>query len=233
MSWKQHFIYWVFPLVFICALSYGYFAGKSWLQDFIALPANREFGFQEHVEHLLLLVIVVMTILVTIRVRKRVLKLIFFICIAGSVFLFLEEIDYGYHYYNYLVNGVIFDPVSHNFHNQEKHTINNMMKICYLIMAAFIILPYIRPEKLPPWLQFLTPSSRLQFTILVLPLTGRFPLWLNTMGYKTNGSLHDNLSEFEELGIYYIFLLYFSEMFRKAKRREDRGTAEVELKTAE
>ena len=219
MSLRQHFIYWLFPLLFICSLALAYFTGPRWLQNIVAPPINREFGLQENLEHLLILFIVLFSFLLFAREKKTFMKFIFLICFAGAAFLFLEEIDYGYHFINYY-KGIspVQDTVIHNYHNREKPTINRMMKLCYIIMAvAFVILPYIKKEKLPTWLQQLAPSSRLQFTVFILPLVGRFPLVLHNMNFVTNGSLDSNLSEFEEMGIYYIFLLYFIEMYIKVR----------------
>jgi glucan phosphoethanolaminetransferase (alkaline phosphatase superfamily) len=217
MTWKEHVLYWILPWSFIWALALGYFAAPRWLQEIIAPATNRELGLHETIEHSIILVIVVMALLTVFKARGALLKLIFFICFLGSLFMFLEEIDYGKHYVDFF-RGISYseNPVNFNFHNQKKQTINTMMKVCYLLIAVFfVILPQVKREKLPGWLQQLTPSTKLFFTVLVLPLVGRFPLALNKLNFKPNNSLFDNLSEFEELGVYYIFLLYFIEMYRK------------------
>jgi glucan phosphoethanolaminetransferase (alkaline phosphatase superfamily) len=232
MSWKQHLVYWILPLVVIGGFALGYFAGPRWVQDIIAPVINREFGLQEDIEHLLLLSIVVMTLLTLFKVKGVLLKLGFFVCFLGAVFMFLEEIDYGQHYINYF-RGINYvdNPTNFNIHNQKKNTINNMMKVCYVLMGFFfVILPFLKPGKLPRWLQQLTPSPRIFFTVLVLPLVGQLPLVLNRMDFHPNNSLFDNLSEFEELGIYYTFLLYFVEMYRKA--RESTGSWQRAVGTA-
>jgi hypothetical protein len=75
----------------------------------------------------------------------------------------------------------------------------------------------LKKEKLASWLQQLTPSLRVHFSVLAIPLAARLPFFLNNMGFSVNGSLHENLSEFEELMIYYVFFMYFLELKQKSK----------------
>jgi hypothetical protein len=219
MTGKHHLIYWIVPLAFIFSLVLAYFSGPRWIQDLIAPPINREFGLLENIQNILLISILLVCFILFIRENRSLVKTFFLVCVLSSTFMLLEEIDYGYHYINYM-NGIAAgdDPVIHNIHNQERHVNNNMMKICYTIIGLFfIIFPYLKNDKLPPWLQRLTPSLRLQFSVIALLLISRFPLLLNKGNFITNGALYDNLAEFEELSIYYLFLLYFIELYKKQR----------------
>jgi|GEM_PF-527701 hypothetical protein len=219
MTAKQHLIYWIMPLIFIFCLSLAYFSGPGWIQDLIAPPINREFGLLENIQNILLVSILLTCFVLFIKENRSLVKTIFLVCVLGSTFMLLEEIDYGYHYINY-VNGIATgdDPVVHNLHNQEKHVNNNLMKICYIFLGLFfVIFPYLERDKLPAWLQRLVPSPRLQFSVFVLLLISRFPFLLNKGNFTTNGALYDNLTEFEEVSIYYLFLLYFIELYKKQR----------------
>jgi hypothetical protein len=222
MRWKQHLIYWIRPLIIIPLFALGYFAGPPWVQNIISARFNRELGLMENVEHSLILAIVIIALLLTVRVKDPVTRGFFLLCFLASVFLFLEEIDFGYHFINY-AKGIRpgEDPIIHNIHNKKRTTIGIMMKVCYAaILLLIIILPHLKKEKVAAWIQNLVPSLRLHFTVLVIIPVSRFPFLLNNMDFSPNGSLHQNLSEFEELGIYYTFLLYFLELYNRTRRRK-------------
>ena len=191
-----------------------YFAGKPWMQDFVAHSYNREFGLLENLENLLLLLIIIISFVLWRKSVDFISRAIYLLCLIATVFMLLEEIDYGYHFWNYY-HGIRpqDDPIIHNIHNQGKNTIKMLMWACYTIILLFIIImPHVKKDRLPEWIVNFIPSIKLHFTVLAIPLISRMPHILNNMNFETNQSLYHNLSEFEELAIYYIFFLFFFEM---------------------
>ena len=214
MTWKEHLVYYILPILVSWTLAFIYFAGSRWMQDLVAHSYNREFGLLENLENLLLLLIIIISFTLLRRSVNGTMKIIYVLCLLASLFMLLEEIDYGFHYWNYF-NGIHpqDDPVIHNIHNQGKNTIKILMWICYAIILLFIIImPHVKKDRLPEWIVNFIPSIKLHFTVLAIPLISRMPHILNNMNFETNQSLYHNLSEFEELAIYYIFFLFFYEM---------------------
>jgi hypothetical protein len=218
MKLREHFIYWILPIIVSWILTILYFAGNATMQAIVAHPFSRELGLLEHLENFLLIGVIIIATILFRRSSGPILKFIWITAIAGFLFLFLEEIDYGFHYINYY-RGIRpgQDAVVRNLHNREHSTISRLMWICYGLLAFILVVAQIPRSKLPGWMKNLQPSLKLQFTLLSIPLISRFPFVLNNMNFTPNGALHENLSEFEELVIYYIFFLYFCEL----KKRTD------------
>ena len=131
---KELTIFVIIPLL-INGLFLGlYFSGVGGLQQVVAptinwLPQNswREFGLLEQLQNLLLLA--VLTILVLGAFRKTGV-LDKGIMVAGSIvflFLFLEEIDYGINFYEYLTGGDSGIRLR-NWHNQESDGQQNISR---------------------------------------------------------------------------------------------------------
>jgi hypothetical protein len=224
MNLREHLIYWIAPILICWLLAFMYFAGTPWMQAVVAHPYNRELGLLEHLENAFLLIIIILVIVLLRRAKGTMLTTFFILCLGGFVFLFLEEIDYGFHYINYY-KGIRpgEDTIVRNLHNREKGTISKMMWVCYAAILFIMVLPHIYKDRLAPWVRTLVPSLRLQFTILAIPLVSKFPFYLDSLDFTPNGALHRNLSEFEEIMIYYIFFLYFYELTIK-KKYEVRST---------
>src|SRR5688572_22389495 len=98
MKLREHLFYWILPVILCWIFALMYFAGPVWMQNFIAHPYNREFGLLENLENILLLFIIIFAFILFRRSQEQVLKFIWFIAVLGFGFLFLEEIDYGYHF---------------------------------------------------------------------------------------------------------------------------------------
>jgi len=223
MTWKEHLVYWVLPIVISWILAIMYFMGPLWMQNLTAHSYNREFGILENLENILLLGVIIISFILLKNAPNLTLKSIYLLCLGASVFMLLEEIDYGFHLYNYY-KGIHpqEDTVIRNIHNQGKNTIKILMWTGYAIILLFIlVMPHVNKKKLPAWLVDFVPSIKLHFTVLSLPFISRFPHILNSMNFETNMSLYHNLSEFEEFAIYYIFFLFFYEMKKRQERKSE------------
>jgi len=221
MTWKEHLVYWILPIVISWVLALMYFSGPLWIQNLTAHSYNREFGILENLENILLIGVIIFSFILLKNAGNLTLKIIYLLGLVASAFMLLEEIDYGFHYWNFF-KGIRpqDDPVIHNIHNQGKNTIKILMWTGYAIILLFIVvMPHINKKKLPEWLVNFVPSIKLHFTVLSLPFISRFPHILNNMNFETNMSLYHNLSEFEEFAIYYIFFLFFYELKKKQDRK--------------
>ena len=226
---KELTIFVIIPLL-INGLFLGmYFSGVGGLQQVVAptinwLPQNswREFGLLEQLQNLLLLA--VLTILVLGAFRKTGV-LDKGIMVAGSIvflFLFLEEIDYGINFYEYLTGGDSGIRLR-NWHNQESDGQQNISRFKQIMdgmmFLLFFLLPLVK-NKIPiPFVQDIAPS---RWFILGFALTisyARLAHFLDDQGMATingvEGNLSSNISEFRELSNYYFFMIYALHLVRR------------------
>jgi len=220
---KKHFVYWILPSFITLACILIYYFDLFGLEEFIAPEINREFGLVENLQ-LLILLLIFFVATKEFRIRKiKIEQYVFFIVAAISIFLFLEEIDYGLHYYDYFTGKSqttqvkIFDKQIRNIHNNGP--LQNLFKlVAYVfIVVFFVIFPFVpsgKKEKFPI-LNFLSPSRFIVTTALCLLFLNQFALYLYHLYNSPNRSLSGNVSEFEEIMIYYIIFLYICEMTKK------------------
>jgi hypothetical protein len=193
-----------------------YFQGPDWLQEFAASSYNREFGLVENTQNAILLVTVYMAFRLLLIRYTGWLKIGYLVIFSTAVFVFLEEIDYGHHYVNYLNNADAKQRgINHNIHNIGN--MNNQLRLFfYIIIAIFIIiLPYVRPSRLPSFITHFVPDIRIQLTVLAFPVISKMAGIFNDLSYFTNLALDGNISEFEELPLYYLFLLYVYKLHQR------------------
>jgi hypothetical protein len=236
---KRHIYYWIGPAIVGGLLVGLYFSGIPWMQSFVAPEINREFGALESLEHLLLLAITLMAIQ-GIR-RKPTLKEKWALTFGavGSFFLLLEEIDYGIHYLEYF-RGELFEG-KRNLHNFVLNPYGLdfdavVSPIVYVVLGVFFcVLPliimkdaqpfwsYLKIEPVMarlsarPWLRYITPEPYSIGTIAAMVLVVQVAFFLDKIDVHSNHELKGNISEFGELFVHYLLLLYVVEMVCKRK----------------
>jgi hypothetical protein len=226
MSFKKHLIYWIAPsLVTLACILFFYF---NWLglSELIAPSINREFGIIENIQNILL-ILIFFTALKGFRTRNtKIEKYGYALIMAATVFMFLEEIDYGLHYYDHLTGKpgitkvVVFDSEVRNLHNNGKLILNVMKLAAYIFVALFFAVLPLLPEKIKTknrWLNFLSPSRYIVGTAICLLVLNQIARYLYKNYDYTNHSLDSNVSEFEEIMTYYIIFLYLRELIKKPK----------------
>jgi hypothetical protein len=225
-NFKKHLIYWIAPsLVTLACILIFYF---NWfgLSELIAPSVNREFGVIENIQHILL-ILIFFTAFKGFRIRNtKIEKYGYALIMAATVFMFLEEIDYGLHYYDHLTGKseitkvVVFDNEVRNLHNNGKLILNAMKMAAYIVVGLFFAALPLLPEKIKTknrWLNFLTPSRYIIGTAVSLLVLNQIARYLYKNYDYANHSLDANVSEFEEIMTYYIILLYLKELVKKPK----------------
>jgi hypothetical protein len=225
MGPQDHFLYWGFPLILSLILMICYFQGPQWLQELAASSYNREFGLVENTENAFLLCIVYFAFRLLKLPHSKRLRLPYLLIFFAAVFVFLEEIDYGYHYINYINDADARQlSINHNIHNLP-HVNNQLRLIFYILIAIFvIILPYFLSFKLPSLLVNFVADIRLQLTVLAFLIISKMAGIFNDLSHYTNRALEGNISEFEELALYYLFLVYIYNLYLQESKNFARGT---------
>jgi hypothetical protein len=216
MKWNDHMLYWGYLLILSLVLIIFYFQGAPWMQELAAPTYNREFGLVENAQNVMLLFTAYIAFRLVIKRTRGWIRLGYFLIFGTVVFTFLEEIDYGYHYINYLNNAdAAARSINHNIHNTP-NTNNRIRLMFYLLILVFvIILPYFPSRKLPQVVKHFVPTIRLQLTVLAFLVTSQTVGLFNKFSTSTNMVLHGNLSEFEELCLYYLVMMYVYRLYRE------------------
>lgn len=221
----------VIPAVVSLGLMALYFSGIESLQSFVAPSieglhpfSQREFGALEMMQNLVLLSIVFLLVDALLRAPALYLKLVFTVLCVVFIFLFLEEIDYGAHWVELLTG----QPQPHsphawdrNIHNRS--TASGVQYGSYMIGAAkfFVALvffagPFLLRRSGRAAVRLLRPSRWMAATVLLMVVLSLLAHELDQAGLSiidgSPGNLEYNISEFRELNLYYLFLLYFADL---------------------
>ncbi len=225
-NFKTHFVYWILPSVITLVCILVFYLNLFGLSHIIAPEQNREFGIVENIQLLLLLIIFFLALKGVKSHQVKIERYAYIVVAAATAFIFLEEIDYGLHYYDILtgrnkdeVAGIeVFDKKVRNIHNQGDYVLNVMKLISYAVIIIFFVILPLLPKKLKqnhPLVNYLSPSPYIVFTSISLLILNQLALYLYKNYDYSNASLNANVSEFEEIMTYYIIFLYIREMVKK------------------
>ncbi len=240
-------VYGVIPLCLSLALQLMYFSGNLVLQRLVCpkLPpmppdAYREFGLLENLQSLFVLAMVVILLIGALRSVHRVQRLAFLALTVFSTFIFLEEIDYGTHFYAYaqledvagwfeparsdrfqaLLAQTDFTATPFNIHNQGDLTDVIKGLAGAVMLLLFVLAPFLTGRIRNPWFHYVAPDRFAVITVVVMVLLrlithqlgGLDAQWAadGANSGREVGAMNNNLSEFRELTTYYLFLVYLA-----------------------
>jgi len=227
---KNLTLYLFLPLSINLLLVGLYFSGNTFSQHLVSpiidgLPFRswREFGLLEQLQNLFILTIIVLFIRAAFQKDLQLEKIFFSTGAAIFLFLFLEEIDYGLHFYSYLTgNGS--EATNYNWHNLKslgkRQNGTYLKKVSDLAMIIwFILFPLLNKKvSFPPLLKAVIPSPWFILTLIIAVGTSSLAHYLDGLEWDiingVQGSLFGNTSEFRETNTYYICLLYTIQLTR-------------------
>ena len=218
---KEHIVHWISPSFVVGTCMYIYFFDTLGMSHLIAPEYNREFGLIENIQLLIILAIIFVSCKKLTKAKTKSIKLVFALILVGSIFIFLEEIDYGLHYYDYFI-GKSNEQISieslnktsiRNIHNQG-NLLQYIKSLAYISLGLIVVIPIIlkRLNYSNKYLNYIVPQHYFIYTILSMTFITRAALYIDEF-LKDNdiNSLNSNVSEFEEVFIYYIVFLYILE----------------------
>jgi len=219
-----------------------YFSGNPLLQNIVAptlrnvpLFSAREFGALEMLQNFLLLCICFYSIRGFIVANRFPVKLVTFLLLLASVFTLLEEIDYGAHFIEYLTGeygSLAQQDWNRNWHNKAGS--DGVQNVSYIklaanigLLAGFVIGPLLLSNNRNPLLRLLVPSKWMISTVILIVALSLLAKWLDGAGYSiingVHGNLDKNISEFRELNMYYLLLLYVALLYRRIRTGVSHG----------
>ena len=224
----------VLPGVMSLLLIAMYFSGNAFLQQLVApklenvpLFSAREFGTLEILQNILLLGIVFYSARCLVAAGDWWVKLAALLLVVISVFTFLEEIDYGIHVVEYFsgeFGSLDQEGWSRNWHN--KTGADGVQNVSYVKLAAnigllsgFVLAPLLLSSVRNRTIRMLLPSRWTIATVVLIALLSVLAHYLDDAGYSViggePGNLHKNISEFREMNMYYLILVYVAVLHEK------------------
>lgn len=233
VSIKKRLLFYVaLPATVSALLIVAYYSGLPWLQSIVSptlpgvsLGASREIGLLENVENACMLGIVFVAACGIRRKKLTFERVGFVLLLLFSVWVFLEEVDYGWNWREFFFGQL---PTSfRNLHNVGERTQVIKSAVDLGLVVLFVVVPLAARWIRWPLLRYAAPSPYSILTLVVMVLVRTLAHGLESRGYGHGGALTNNISEFRELVVYYIFLLYVVEIvfFRSPLRRAGPGAA--------
>jgi len=222
---KKLLVYLIIPSLISLIFIWGYFFGDLRIQELIAPRLNREYGLLENLQNLVLLALIAIAAYGFIRKRLCFERAILVCVLAGGIFLFMEEIDYGRHHYRYLIGDPIDNRIKDTEENCSDWNLHNLGNINQLfkrtldmgMIALFIIFPLVTWKSTNRLIRYLCPDPWFILTMVTMISISRYAKVLNRAGLGMNGALQGNTAEFREIIIYYVFLVYLvTFIFRRS-----------------
>ncbi|MEE8469361.1 MAG: hypothetical protein V3T22_12950 [Planctomycetota bacterium] len=210
---RDIFLYLVLPAVVGAALLAMFFSGVGWLQSLVVPVVNREYGLLENLQNLLLLALIVVGWRAARRTQRGLDRAGWRALAVFALFVLLEEIDFGLHYYESLAGVPGAERATlRNFHNQEGVLRWMKLGVDSTLALFFVALPWAGRRIQHPTVRWSMPSRWLTATLSLSLLVSRVAHYGTDHGWPTNGTIESNVSEFRELFTYYIFLLYLFDL---------------------
>lgn len=225
-------MYIVLPVSVTAILMGMYFSGIGVLQSIVApmMPEmnfnlGREMGLVENLQNVCLLVMTAMA-LRGVAVKDHAWERYLFLVIAcGSLFILLEEIDYGRHYYELIMGIRAHDSAAvRNIHNVGRSAEYFWYVADVLIVGMFILAPFALRKVAWRPVRYLLPSRWCAVLAIFGFLSGRLAALLDGWGFAEADTLKGNTGEFMELIYYYMFTLYVHELVFRRRYTSPHGT---------
>ena len=215
---SRHYYYWIFPTIIGGILVAMHFSGISWMQTFISPSTHRELGAPENIQNLIIFSVIIIAIQGAKRKVWKIEKSAFVIVAATSLFLLLEEMDYGRHIYKYFIDPT-FKWEIWNVHFMQQGLLNKILLVVVYTMLPlfFCLLPFVARKSSNLWLKYLSPEPHSLGTVLGMVLVSQISQFLNNLDTFAEFSRQSGMimSEFGEGYVHLLFFLYFYEIIYK------------------
>lgn len=230
-------VHFIAPMAVMCALIAMCYSGVRWLETIVVMPhlegiapaSRRELGLLETLHNVLILIAFIAAVRGVIRTRVPFARAVFAVFAAGSLFMLLEEMDYGLHYYEWIAGVAPENSVEvRNLHNQgissPMKTAGNLLQI-----LGFVVAPLALWRVRSPWVRYLVPSPYFLLTMLCALITSRIG---HTFEFRAEAiGFENNIGEFRETVTYYMAMLYVMQLARKNPPRSDAARAAADVKS--
>jgi len=183
-------------------------------------------------QNVLLIWIVIVLVRSALEAGNGGLSALFVLLSIGFGFVLLEELDYGQHFIELFggadasLNPEEWDRNIHNRFTAEGVQYGSYMKsvATVTLVSVFLVAPFLLNRSRFRLVRLFTPSRWTAATVLLIALLSRIAHMLDGAGLAeingVPGNLEHNISEFRELNMYYLFLIYFAELNQRLRHTE-------------
>ena len=215
---SRHYYYWIGPTIIGGILVAMHFSGISWMQTFVSPATHRELGAPENIQNLIIFSVIILAFQGVKRKVWKIEKIAFVLVAATSLFLLLEETDYGRHLYKYFIDPSYRWPIW-NVHFMQMGLLNRILLVVVYTMLPlfFCILPFVARKSSNLWVKYLSPEPHSLGTVLGMILVSQSSQFLNNLDMYAEFSRKSGMimSEFGEGFVHLLFFLYFYEIVYK------------------
>jgi hypothetical protein len=218
---------WVFIFLIPCGINLllvgMYFSGIPILQHIVVpdmpfVKQQREFGLLENLQNLYLISMTLMGAW-AIKIKPHAWeKAAAALYMVFAAFVFLEEIDYGLHWIEFLSDvpkDAAIPTEGRNWHNEGDRTSNMKDLVTLSCVLLFVIAPFALKNRTQPLIRYLLPVRQYAVAFLGIVLISRLAHYLRDMGLGADG-IKQNIGEFRELGMYYLYMAWsYTVIFRR------------------
>jgi len=211
-------LYGVIPSVLLGGMALMYYSGPDWMRRIVspdlarvAPDAQREFGALELLQDVALLALAAVAVAGVRRERLLVPRLVLWLALVGSVFMLLEETDYGMHFVEFARGGEHAPGEVTGYHNIHRlgYTAVVLRHVALFGMMTFFggfAIVFARSRN--ALLRYLAPDRLSVLAVLLVTAVQEVVWRLAERTPDAHGSLSGNEGEFAELGMYGLALLY-------------------------
>lgn len=237
IDWPKVHLYFTAPVAIVLPMIFCYFSGNEALQQLISPKieglygnSHRELGLIENSQNVVLLGILITVGRALIRERQWIGRVALGLLLAVSTFVFLEELDYGLHYYEYF-SGVDKEEAikDRNWHNVGDRTTRTKQVVDAAMILFFFVAPIVFYGSSYPLVRLLTPDRYAWLALIAMFVVRSTAHGLQDAGFGEPGTMDSNLSEFREFVTYYLSLVYLLDVFG----RRYKSTVEPDLASGE
>ena len=203
--------------------------------DGIYSNSQRELGLLENLQNVVLIAVIIICV---IGFRKKTywlekVGLGFIGCC--TLFLLLEEMDYGLHFYE-LLRGIQANEAvqDRNFHNvgDRTQTLKQLGDIGLIVI--FVIAPFALMKSRNRYIRHFLPDRYSVITLAGSLVLSSLAHWLNDHGFAEEGVFKSNISEFREYQTYWLCMLYVLELaLKRSLDPQDNSKADDETASLE
>lgn len=220
----RHLRYWAAPLGISALLILAYFFGGPVLSGIVAPPLNREYGLLENLQ-LLILLVAIIAALRGLRVADDALgKTAFALIALIGTFIFLEEMDYGLHFWSLLTTGQATQDFL-NIHNQGNNIRFMKKGTDAFYILFFVILPLAALKIRTPVIRRFVADPMFITTLIAAFLASSLAHFIDDALGNAHGPLRGNIAEFRETFTYYCAALYTLDLLDREKKRRGASAA--------
>ncbi len=216
LTGRDYFWYFIFPGLLLAISMVFYFSGNPRLVEFVCPAQNPEWGAIENLQLIFILGIIIVSGYGAFKKSSLIQQIGFLLVALFSIFIFLEEVDYGKHWADYFYGvkrSLLYDVAGvTNIHNQGNNAKIFKRSVYGLMVIIFFVAPFLKNKIKNKYITYFIPEPKIILTLSLIVIADLLPRFFVRFGIFADAGFGNNIGEFSEIIFYYIFLLYVIQL---------------------